>query len=103
MELVEGPVSFLDTRNNKRDGGAIPQTGADGNQRRAVRPSVPGTIRCQVVEAQACPPAHHLGFGAIGATLKPHHTVDPAVSVFHFFPNVALHFGMRQDQERLTL
>src|SRR5262245_33827036 len=35
--------------------------------------------------------------------LQAHHTIDPAVSIFHFSPHVALHFGMRQDQKYLAL
>ena len=48
MELVEGPVSFVDTRNNKRDGKALSQAGADRDRRRAVRPTVQCAVRGQV-------------------------------------------------------
>jgi len=40
MELVEGPVSFVDTRNNKRDGKAYLKPVADRVRRRAVRPAL---------------------------------------------------------------
>ena len=45
MELVEGPVSFVDTRNNRRDGKASSQAGADRDRRRAVRPAVQFAVR----------------------------------------------------------
>ena len=45
MELVEGPVSFVDTRNNKRDGQGVSQAGADGDRRRAVRPALQCAVR----------------------------------------------------------
>ncbi len=45
MEVVEGPISFVDTRNNRRDGQAVAQARADGDQRRAVRPAVSGAVR----------------------------------------------------------
>jgi dihydroorotase len=41
MEVVEGPVSFVDTRNNRREG----EAGADSRGRRAVRPPVQCTVR----------------------------------------------------------
>jgi predicted amidohydrolase len=48
MGLVEGPVSFLDTRNNKRDGKLLLKAGADGDQWRAVRPAVSVAVRGEV-------------------------------------------------------
>ncbi len=45
MELVEGPVSFVDTRNNKRDGKAYLEAGADRDGRRAVRAAVSFAVR----------------------------------------------------------
>ena len=48
MELVEGPVSFVDTRNNRREGKALSQAGADRDRRRAVRPAVQFAVRGEV-------------------------------------------------------
>ena len=45
MDLVEGQASFVDTRNNKREGKAAAQAGADRDQRRAVRPAVSVAVR----------------------------------------------------------
>ncbi len=45
MELVEGQTSFVDTRNNKREGKLLLKPGADRDQRRAVRPAVSGAVR----------------------------------------------------------
>ena len=53
MELVEGPVSFVDTRNNKRDGKAAAEAGADRDQRRAVRPALSVAVRGAVVRRSA--------------------------------------------------
>ena len=44
FELVEGPVSFVDTRNNKRDGKIYLQAGGHGGRRRGVRPAVSGAV-----------------------------------------------------------
>ena len=48
MELVEAQVSFVDTRNNKREGKLLAEAGADRDQRRAVRPAVSGAVRGEV-------------------------------------------------------
>src|SRR5262245_15858908 len=44
VEIVEGPVDFVDTRLNQRpqraQGPALDQTGADGEGRAAVRPAL---------------------------------------------------------------
>ena len=45
MELVEGPVSFVDTRNNKRDGKAYLKPVQTVTGRRAVRPAVQFAVR----------------------------------------------------------
>jgi len=53
MELVEGPVTFVDTRNNKRDGKALLKPVANRDQRRAVRPPVSGAVRGEVAGARS--------------------------------------------------
>ena len=51
MELVQGPVSFVDTRNNTRTGQAHLQAGADGDRRRAVRAALQFALRRALTSA----------------------------------------------------
>ena len=45
LEVVEGPVEFVDTRNNKRQGKVHLKPAGTVAGRRAVRPALPGAVR----------------------------------------------------------
>ena len=65
MELVEGDVSFVDTRNNIRDRSRLSQAGADGHGRRAVRTAVQFAVsRCGERAQRASPVGAQLEISA---------------------------------------